>query len=664
MRRIFRNRWMEALAKTVLCCAAVHVAVILVYALRTGDIDALNVFTILAAERLFPGLGAGAGMLLLSVACAACVYGLAFALSGRRTRHLPVDPDRGLVVPIPRLRPTPWIAAIAAVAGVTVHMGALALIERFTTTFPSVPDVLLERLPYVNFGIPGELAFVVFLVLVTVVIVRSRNVTVAGVFTQLGLFYAVRGLFLFLHPIGSPADAPPVDSRIVIYPFPSHAYFPGGHVGIMTILSLSVHARRWRWAFLSGTALFALGTMLARTHYTADALAGSLLGYAIVTWARRHLDMRVLGTRPGLSASLPQAARAGPRSIPEYATVAASESRLPAHGASTKASPRRRWNSVPPARLAGLFLLFVWVGPVTFVQTDAWQLPRLAGNPETASADSRVVAAGNALLIDPGTILRLRLRDGTVLKGRFLGRTLLDSTMYAPRFETHVRSSSYVLLAIGETLRVSLRDGREWTAPFAGYGELTLLLRHPDGSQVLRVPFEFAREIRRENGERVEPRALASAFRAGKLPSAEAVVLADRVPMTGVVDEWASALRVAVEDIVSAGAELSSGKIPPGIVVLGVVATMVAIIVLASRNQPKRSTSCNWDPNWGGYTSLEGVHLTPRPFDLDRGCYVGDALAVADPWHGSAASDPPAALADPPPSDGTADPPPAHAVAR
>ncbi|HEY2956284.1 MAG TPA: hypothetical protein VGK89_13685 [Candidatus Eisenbacteria bacterium] len=646
MGRIIRNRAMDALAKSVLCFAAIHETVILVHVLRTGDRDALNVFTMLAAERLFPGLGHGAGMLLLSIAFAACVYAAVLTRAGRRRAPgLPEDVDRILAMGAPafadghapgtrgqnghgparvdglgadargghRPRPTPWSAALVAIVGVTVHMAALALIERFTASFPSVPDVLLERLPYVDFGVPGELAFALFLVLATIVIVRSRTVTVSAVITQLGLFYAVRGLFLFLHPIGAPADAPSPASRWVIYPFPSHAYFPGGHVGIMTILGLSVRARRWRWVLLSGTALFALGTMLARTHYTVDALAGALLGYAIVTWARRHLDVRVITGRPGRPACRRRVASA------------------------SRAGARRRLRSFTrPARLAGLFLLLVWVGPVTFAQTDSWQLLRPAAAAASLSDPGQEIPARRALLLEPGTLLKLRLRDGSVLHGRYLGRTLLDSTHYQPRFAA--RSSAYAPFTLGETLHVSLRDGREWTAPFAGYAELTLLLRSPEGSEYLRVPFEFASEIRRANGDRVDPRALIRAFRDRELPSAEALALGERLSMGSVEDQWAGALRVPVEDIRSASAKLPSGASSPALgIAIGVMVTVVLIVLIVkSADNSCRSgcTSTNTDiPN-----ILSDARLTTRPFDRSRGCFVGDALAVADPWPGSAAS--------------------------
>ena len=321
----------------------------------------------------------------------------------------------------------------------------------------------------------------------------------------------------------------------------------------------------------------------------------------------------------------------------------------------TSASPRRRLRlALVPARLAAILLLFVWLGPVTFAQTESWQLFRLAGAPSTASANTQLIPAGQALVLEPGTPLRLRLRDGSTVQGRFLGRTLLDSTLYASRFEAYVRTAAYVPFTLGETLRVSLRDGREWSAAFAGYGELALLFRGPDGSSDLRVPFEFAKEIRRASGQRVESKSLARAFQKGQLPSAEALALGERGPVGSVAEQWTSALRVAVQDIESAIVELPSGRSAGGAVVLGVLMGVVLVYVLIAASLHSSSTSCEGPSSFPNVLGGMSLQLTTRPFDRTRGCWDGDPPPVADAWPGERDAIPgalpatPTAIAAPP----------------
>jgi hypothetical protein len=112
------------------------------------------------------------------------------------------------------------------------------------------------------------------------------------------------------------------------------------------------------------------------------------------------------------------------------------------------------------------------------------------------------------------------------------------------------------------------------------------------------------------------------------------------------VDRWASALRVAVEDVESATAELASGTNVVGIVLLSVVVAVVVVLVVIGYMLDSAIDQCG--ANLGGSSLRAGVHLTSRPFDRDRGCYVGDPLAVADPWPAPTAEA--SALGDPAPS--------------
>jgi hypothetical protein len=321
----------------------------------------------------------------------------------------------------------------------------------------------------------------------------------------------------------------------------------------------------------------------------------------------------------------------------------------PSSARSIAAPPRsiRRRRFIPPARKAGILLLVAWLGPVTFVQTDAPLLLRWFGAPERASAYTRVIPAGEAMLLRPGTTLKLRLREGGDVEGRFLGRALLDPVIYAGRFASRTDSSWWAPFALGETLRVTLVDGREWVLPFAGYGELALLLERPDSPDPLRVPFEFAREVRGSDGEEIEAKALSRAFRAGKLPSAEVLVLEQLLPLGSQSDRWAMALRIPVEDIRSASLELPSSGTSPGSsvgggIALGLIAGIVVFYVILANAAKPSSSGCT---SYGsGPTFLSSVALTPLPFDLDRGCYVGEALAVAEPWQSPVADGPAVAL--------------------
>jgi len=301
--------------------------------------------------------------------------------------------------------------------------------------------------------------------------------------------------------------------------------------------------------------------------------------------------------------------------------------------------PRPLRRRLGTGRLAAILFLFLWIGPVTMAQTDFWQLLRWAGAPAPAAASTSIVSAGDAVVLEPGVKMRLSLRDGSVVTGRFLGRTLLDSALYAPRFMARAQTAEWMPFALGETLAVALRDGRHVTGAFTGFGELSLLLSGLAGGADLRIPFEFAKDIRRADGRRVAPKDLMQAFRKGTLPSREALALGANPPLVSEADEWSSALRVAVEDIRSASAETPSGGSVASVVILSVLLSIVIFCLLIAASMHSASTSCsgvNFPNVFGGMS----VRLTDRPFDRTRGCYEGDPPLAAEEWPGGTEAHP------------------------
>lgn len=171
--------------------------------------------------------------------------------------------------------------------GVAVEYATLITIDHLVTDFPRVPDLLMDRLPLIQFGWIGEAFFFGLVTLYCWRFFRAQTREAPTVFIAIGTYYIVRAVFLLFLPIGSPSGAPPIDDRLNVWGFANHAYFPGGHVGILTILTLSLRDapwRRWLWA---GVVIFAAGSLLNKTHYTADSIGGILLGAGVWTWIQR-----------------------------------------------------------------------------------------------------------------------------------------------------------------------------------------------------------------------------------------------------------------------------------------------------------------------------------------------------------------------------------------
>jgi len=75
---MFKNKYIEALAKTMLFCASVHMAILFYKTLQTGDINILNLFNILDLELFFPGIETGQTNFFLSGILFVIIYSIMF----------------------------------------------------------------------------------------------------------------------------------------------------------------------------------------------------------------------------------------------------------------------------------------------------------------------------------------------------------------------------------------------------------------------------------------------------------------------------------------------------------------------------------------------------------------------------------------------------------
>ncbi|MBI5466622.1 MAG: phosphatase PAP2 family protein [Candidatus Kerfeldbacteria bacterium] len=191
--------------------------------------------------------------------------------------------------PISRPSSRRWLVAVGIAAiGVTWQFLSLALIERSVSVFPTVTDVLMDRLPRIDFGFFGESWFFGLVIVFALWHFRRQWQRTPEILMALGLMYFLRGWFLYLFPIGAPYGAVSPDERLSIWGHESHAFFPGGHIAILTALALFAPVRWLRWVLWSGLVIFGIGTLLAKTHYTMDSVGGILLGYAVATMVRQR----------------------------------------------------------------------------------------------------------------------------------------------------------------------------------------------------------------------------------------------------------------------------------------------------------------------------------------------------------------------------------------
>ncbi len=78
MGKLFKNIYLDALAKTVLVYACIHAVSMVLYVIKTGNYDILNGFSILGFNLFYPFLGKGNGFFVLSFLFLGSIYLLVF----------------------------------------------------------------------------------------------------------------------------------------------------------------------------------------------------------------------------------------------------------------------------------------------------------------------------------------------------------------------------------------------------------------------------------------------------------------------------------------------------------------------------------------------------------------------------------------------------------
>ena len=181
--------------------------------------------------------------------------------------------------------------------------------------------------------------------------------------------------------------------------------------------------------------------------------------------------------------------------------------------------------------LAGLAVLLPMAVGTTACSVVGWGI----GTALTRHSAPRVVPAGEAFELRPGTRMGVRMTDSTALRGTFTGRIRLEEPVYALRFRAW-RAQTGIALALGDSVEVTFHDRRSARARFSGFAHRAVLLARADGNGFDEVRdsavewFGFGDSVG-WTGEQ-----LAEADSRGALPTREAILFRRAPASAG--DDW------------------------------------------------------------------------------------------------------------------------------
>jgi hypothetical protein len=161
--------------------------------------------------------------------------------------------------------------------------------------FPTLSDLILDKLPVIDVSIVYDLTCILIFILVVIYIVHKKEYgRIPYILLLTGIFFIFRGIFVVLTPLGNPANfngSDPLFNGFMKYEL---GVYPSGHVGNSFLLLLLVNDKIYRYILLFCLLVVVVTLLLAHCHYSIDILSGFFFAYAIKAFGDKHLDMFVL----------------------------------------------------------------------------------------------------------------------------------------------------------------------------------------------------------------------------------------------------------------------------------------------------------------------------------------------------------------------------------
>lgn len=193
-----------------------------------------------------------------------------------------------------------YVGLLALFAGVLSNYASETYLHNYMIEGKSLPmlsDLILDNIPYMDVSVIYDIFCIFPVIFLLVYIVHRRDYDRIPFFLlMVGVFYAVRGIFIVLTPFGNPPMFEGSESIFKGFSKYELGVYPSGHAGNIFMLYLLVRDSIYKKLILSCLLVVIITLFLARGHYSIDILSGLFFAYAIKAYGEKHLSAFNLST--------------------------------------------------------------------------------------------------------------------------------------------------------------------------------------------------------------------------------------------------------------------------------------------------------------------------------------------------------------------------------
>ena len=174
--------------------------------------------------------------------------------------------------------------------GILVNQISSSFIIRYGGNLPVLSDLILDNIPYYNFGYIYDIFNILCLgIFIMYIVFRKQYKNFPYFLALFGILYLIRGICIVLTPFGSPV-ASYTDLFSKVSEVFNFGMYPSGHTG-SSFLAFLLAKGIYKWIIFVCMIGVIITLFLTKGQYSIDILSALIFAYAVYCFGKQYIKM-------------------------------------------------------------------------------------------------------------------------------------------------------------------------------------------------------------------------------------------------------------------------------------------------------------------------------------------------------------------------------------